>query len=91
MRDERTRGSELAMLSTFTVFLPAAGVLLLVIGNVWLAVFLFLGAEIIALQVGYLLNEEFRRHGASTSWRRWARLLLHRDDRPSGADSNSDR
>lgn len=90
MRKDEARRMEFAMLASFAVSLPLFGAIFLALGNVWMAVFFFLSAEIIALQVGYRLNEEFRRHGASTSWRRWARLLLHRDDRPPVADSDLD-
>lgn len=82
MHEESQRRSEFAMLASFALSLPVAGVVLLVIGSTWLAVFLFVAAEVIALQVGYRMNEDFRRHGVTRGWRRFARLLLHRDDRP---------
>ena len=82
MQKESQRRSESAMLASFALSLPVAGVVLLAVGSTWIAAFLFVAAEVVALQVGYRMNEDFRRYGVTRGWRRFARLLLHRDDRP---------
>ncbi len=91
MQEETQNRLELSMLASLALSLPMAGVVLLAVGSTWLAAFLFLAAEVLALQVGYLLNDDFRRHGVSRGWRRFARLLLHRDDRPPESGSDADR
>jgi pilus assembly protein TadC len=76
-----------AMLASLVIFLVVSAIVVLFVGASWVSIVFFLGAIVLAFELGYLANDILRSEDPPR-WLRKSRYLIHPDFRPEKHSSS---